>query len=274
MRKSTIYRGKSHHVNLLLLFSRKESEQKPKLNNLRIIPSMPSTVAPEKSPHSEPTSRTLIVAPPSISSKQDVLEAVFENHNRSTTDLQMLDRLAAGIITLPSDKYDLVLLLSEPQGSAGEAAQFVTKDVMLQLVQSMRAGARIRRQNGTFGTVTAERTEALLAGLLEDGTGGMVKPSFSETSAVPLRLGGTRKTKKDHDHASANGSSAVTNANGKRDGVSAATAENERVNGVGFVDFSDDLESELITGEDDELVDEDSLLTEADLARPVVQRKL
>ena len=235
---------------------------------------MPSTVAPEKSPQSISASRTLIVAPPSISSKQDVLEAVFENHDRSTTDLQMLDRLAANIITLPSERYDLVLLLSEPQGSAGEAAQFVTKDVMLQLVQSMRAGARIRRQNGTFGTVTVERTEALLAGLLEDGTGGMVKPSFSDTSAVPLRLGSARKTKQDHDGTKTNGSLAVTNANGKRDDLSTVTMENGKVNGVGFVDFSDDLESELITGEDDELVDEDSLLTEADLARPVIQRKL
>lgn len=234
---------------------------------------MPSTVAPEDNSQYAQPSRTLIVAPPSISSKQDVLEAVFEHHNRSTTDLQMLDRIAAGVIKLPSEKYELVLLLSEPQGSAGEASHFVTKDVMLQLVQSMRAGARIRRQNGTFGTVTTERTEALLAGLLEDGTGGMVKPSLSDTSAVPLRLNGARKTKEDHASANTNGTSALTNANGKRDDMSAVTMENGKVRGVGFVDFSDDLESELIIGEDDELVDEDSLLTEADLARPVVQRE-
>lgn len=214
----------------------------------------------------------------------------------------MLDRLAAGLITLPSEAYDLVLLLSEPQLEGGEGEErarqlFVEKDVMLKLVRSMRAGARIQRQNGRFGAVAAERTEALLAGLLDDDggagagavAGGMVKPTCSDTSAVPLRFGKRRKeegkgeTKIDIDgdggggsRSSTNGSvPAVTNANGKRGVASSVLAgtENGTVNGVGFVDFSDDLEAEIMTGEDDELVDEDSLLTEADLARPVIQRR-
>ena len=247
---------------------------------------MPSSVPLEKNP----ASRTLILAPPSVSSKQDVLEAVFENHERATTDLQMLDRLAAGMISLPTETYELVLLLSEPEGSEGETAQFVKQDVMLKLVQSMRPGARIRRQNGAFGAVTMERTEALLAGLLDDGMGGMVRPSFADTSAVPL---GKRAKKDFGAGGDLNGGSAAatTNVNGKRDiapttttttttttatapTAAAATAvKNGKVNGVGFVDFSDDLEAELITGEDDELIDEDLLLTEADLARPVIQRK-
>ena len=241
---------------------------------------MPSTVSPE----SNPVSRTLIVAPPSVSSKQDVLEAVFENHDRATTDLQMLDRLAAGMINLPTETYDLVLLLSEPEGKEGQTAQFVKKDVMLKLMQSMRAGARIRRLNGTFGTVTTERTEALLAGLLDDSTGGMMRPTFAATNAVPLQFAGGKKKvvmMKDVGDGDTDSATAVTNSNGKRDMVSSvatvtatpAETEHGKINGVGFVDFSDDLESELITGENDELIDEDSLLTEADLARPVIQRK-
>jgi hypothetical protein len=43
--------------------------------------------------------------------------------------------------------------------------------------------------------------------------------------------------------------------------------------GVGFVDFSDDLDDPIITGEDDDLIDEDDLITEEDMARPVIQRK-
>lgn len=51
--------------------------------------------------------------------------------------------------------------------------------------------------------------------------------------------------------------------------------------GVGFVDFSDDLD-EIVTGEDnyedgdddDDLIDEDTLLDEDDLARPINQREL
>jgi hypothetical protein len=46
--------------------------------------------------------------------------------------------------------------------------------------------------------------------------------------------------------------------------------------GVGFVEFSDDFDDPMITGEDDddELIDEDTLLTDEDLNRPVNIRKL
>lgn len=47
--------------------------------------------------------------------------------------------------------------------------------------------------------------------------------------------------------------------------------------GVGFIDFSDDLNSESVqdnnSRSDDEFIDEDTLLGDDDLGRPIVQRK-
>ena len=191
-------------------------------------------------------------------------------------------------MNLPPDTYDSVLLLAEPRSDSGSnhdgnddgnhdgningnyggsddgqnlpPALFIKKDVMLKLVASTRAGGKISRQNGTFGTMAAERTEALLAGLLDDGTGGMVKPSFAATDAIPLKL-----------------------ARGKGDAFATAptnmlaTDNNNKslTEGVGYVDFGDDLEADLESGDDDddELIDENELLTEEDLTRPVVQRE-
>jgi hypothetical protein len=58
------------------------------------------------------------------------------------------------------------------------------------------------------------------------------------------------------------------NLNGKRN-----QPEPVKPAGVGFVDFSDDLDDPIITGEDDDLIDEDDLITEEDMARPVIQRE-
>ena len=56
--------------------------------------------------------------------------------------------------------------------------------------------------------------------------------------------------------------------------ISANPAQSSKPNGVGFVDFSDDF-GETITGEsdDDELIDEDELLNDADLEKMIVVRK-
>ena len=43
-------------------------------------------------------SRTLIIAPPSVAAHPEQLNRVYETHSRAASDLQMLDRIAAGLV--------------------------------------------------------------------------------------------------------------------------------------------------------------------------------
>ncbi|CRK26502.1 hypothetical protein BN1708_004230, partial [Verticillium longisporum] len=56
-----------------------------------------------------------------VASHPSALAAVLASHPRATTDLQMLDRLSAGLITLPEATYDLILILSDADGSRAES---------------------------------------------------------------------------------------------------------------------------------------------------------
>lgn len=205
--------------------------------------------------------RTLLLAGPSIAAHPEVLDKVYEIHHRSSADLQMLDRLAAGLVQLPASTYDVVLLLTDADGTTRESHKLLGRDVMQKLVGALKAGGLLKSQDGVFGSTGGpEKTEAILAGLV-DGPDGMVKPEQVESVSIPLKL-----RKKANN---TNGDGAVPlNGNGKRE-----QAPSVQPLGVGFVDFSDDLDAEIITGEDDDLVDEDDLITEADMARPIIQRK-
>ncbi len=57
--------------------------------------------------------RTLLLAPPRLAAYEEELRDAFQPFNRSTTDLQMLDRLSAGLAEVPAATYDLVLLLAD-----------------------------------------------------------------------------------------------------------------------------------------------------------------
>ncbi|EON62873.1 hypothetical protein W97_02098 [Coniosporium apollinis CBS 100218] len=210
--------------------------------------------------------RTLLLAPPSISAHPEALNRVIEAHDRTLTDIQMLDRLALGLVSLPAATYDVVLLLTDADGTRVESQRLLGRDVMSKLVQALKAGGRFRSQDGTFGLDGAERTEAILAGLVS-GADSMVKPEDVGSAAVPLRLGRKKADTATNGVANANGAVPLT-SNGKRKSMS---DEPIRPAGVGFVDFSDDFGMPIVTGEDDELIDEDDLLTEADLARPITQ---
>lgn len=194
---------------------------------------------------------------------------MLASYDRSVTDLQMLDRLFAGLVTLPDATYDLVLILTDAIGTRNESRQLLDREMFARIVAALKAGGKLQSQDATFGQ-GEEVKEGILAGLVAEGN-GMAKPHYSAES-VPLRL-----WRKDKGTAVSNAGPAVMPAtlpvNAKRKSVDISGG---KPNGVGFVDFSDDFGDPLIIGEDnddDELIDEDTLLTEEDLKRPLAIRK-
>ncbi|KAH6840712.1 cytokine-induced anti-apoptosis inhibitor 1, Fe-S biogenesis-domain-containing protein [Chaetomium sp. MPI-CAGE-AT-0009] len=197
-----------------------------------------------------PPQRTLLLAPPSLAAREDRLAALFATHPRATTDLQMLDRLAAGLAA--------ALL-------AGRAA-------WARLVPAVRAGGRVASEDGWFGEASSSgvvegegeagvKREAVLAGLVA-GAEGFVKPEYAEEEVVPLRFGLGKKK------AAAAAAAAAASA-GRKEEVPPAVVAAPAPAGVGFVDFSDDLD--LDVEDDEDVIDEDTLLTEEDLWRPIQQ---
>jgi len=190
--------------------------------------------APKKS-HGA-TQRNLLLAPPSVAAHEDKLRDIFTLYDRSSSDLQMLDRLSAGLVSLPPATYDLILVLTDASGERRhEALQLLTRDVYSALVPAMKVGAKFQLQDGPLSATEAR--EAILAGLVENQ--GSFERIEEEEVVMPLRFG--------------------KKANGQ--GGSAPKPPPQPVQ----INLDDDF------GSDDELIDEDDLLDASDLKRPIVQ---
>jgi hypothetical protein len=189
--------------------------------------------------------RTLLLAPPSIATQEDKLRGLFSTFDRSTTDLQMLDRLSTGVVSLPATTYDLVLLLTDTDGSRrSEALQLLTRDVYATLVPAMKAGAKLQTQDSALNA--SDSMEAILAGLVQSDN-GFEKPNFDPSAAVPLKFGLKKKNK-----PTPTAVPSIPTGFAAPMGIDAPTNHDR--------------------DDDDELINEDTLLSEEDLTRPIMPR--
>jgi anamorsin len=222
-------------------------------------------VMPAKTNAPQVAKRTLLLSPPSLSSHQEKLTSVLQMHDRSQTDMQMLDRLAMGLVSLPEATYDVIMILSDADDSRHESQSLVSRDVLALLAKAMKPGAILHSQDGQYGAVEGpERGEAILAGLAYEPSRGFSKPDYGAQESVPLRFG-KKKTAAQAaggvNGASGGAVSLPTNGKRKSQDVSSALPA-----GVGFDDGSlNDLEG----GSDDELIDEEELMGEDDLKKPL-----
>lgn len=209
--------------------------------------------------------RALLLAPPSLASHADALANVLTQYDRSVTDLQMLDRLSAGLVKLPSAQYDMILVLSDAAATLTESLGLLDRAVVGAIAESLKPRGQLRAEQAAenLETATALAKEAVLAGLIGSGVGGFSKPDYGDNDgAVSLKLGFRKKKAAPAADAPAAPApapavgSTVLNGHHTTNGVAKPAVPA----GVGF-DFGDDL--------DDDIIDEDTLMTEEDLKRPI-----
>jgi hypothetical protein len=176
----------------------------------------------------------LLLAPPSIATQEDKLRDLFSTFDRSTTDLQMLDR----------------------------AFMAGTRVVYTFRVRSCSASERRVPSVSVRMRTASDAMEAVLAGLVQSDN-GFEKPNFEPSAAVPLKFGLKKKNK-------------LGTAVGVglffffRPNFKGTAAEGSKFG------FSKPLSDCTVTNhdrdEDDELINEDTLLSEEDLTRPIMPR--
>lgn len=210
---------------------------------------------------SQPLQRTLLLSPPSLSSHQEKLTNVLQSYDRSVTDLQMLDRLSLGLVSLPPSTYDLILILSDADGTRTESRSLLGRAVFSLLVAALKDGGKLCSQDGQLGSSdVAEKNEGILAGLSFEPAVGFVKPTVSAQETVPLKFGRKNASKAAGGLSNGDPTQVSLPLNGKRKVVDDVPA------GVGFDDGNNDS--------DDELIDEDELMEDEDFQRPLKIREL
>ena len=190
---------------------------------------------------------------------------MLEMHDRSATDMQMLDRLALGLVSLPEATYDAIIVLLDADETRTESQKLLNRDVIALLVKALKVGGHIRSQDGQFGKIEGpEKTEAILAGLTLDEN-GFTKPENTAELSVPLNFSRKKSVAQAagglNGATSTNGESVSLPINGKR---KSTEMSNGVPLGVGFDNGSANPDDS-----DDELIDEDTLLDEEDLKRNV-----
>ncbi|KAI1112722.1 cytokine-induced anti-apoptosis inhibitor 1, Fe-S biogenesis-domain-containing protein [Nemania sp. NC0429] len=189
--------------------------------------------------------RTLLLAPPSIASHEETLRDVYATFDRASSDLTMLDRLSSGLVALPPSTYDLVVVLTDAAGARrDEAARILTRRVYDAVAGSMKPGALLRAQDGP----PLPESEAILAGLVPRADGAFEKAE--EEAPVLLRLGGGGNKKK--------------KINGTN-GVNAVPLVVKKEKPAVTLILDDDLDG----FEDDDIIDEGTLLTAEDINRTI-----
>jgi Fe-S cluster assembly protein DRE2 N-terminus len=108
---------------------------------------------------------TLVVTPSSISNRPDILQAVVEPLLPRPCDVQMLDRIACNVVSLPLNHYSQVILATDtterlPGEMDVDYAELETG--LPQILAAMRSGGRLRIGRGS----TEITKEAILAGFL------------------------------------------------------------------------------------------------------------
>jgi anamorsin len=181
--------------------------------------------------------------------------------------MQMLDRLSMGLVSLPESTYDVVVILCDADNSRRQSQSLLNRNILELLVRSMKPGAVLKSQDDQLGAVDEpEKNEAILAGLSYEPGKGFTKADVSAQESVPLRFAKKKDTAKAAGGVNGAPAGSVSlPVNGKR---KSQDVSNGLPEGVGFDDGTNAGEDS-----DDELIDEDALLSDDDAPRALKIRK-
>jgi hypothetical protein len=202
-------------------------------------------------------------------------EAIL-SYNRNATDLQMLDRLALGLASLPDSTYSNIIILAGGDESFSESLKLINRETFTQIIKSLRRGGYIYSQDADRALAAGafDHNEAILAGLIQVDNGKYMKPDTEVMQAVPLRIGrkhnllagASRLEKSAAGHQFPPRVFEDRSLSGD-DTVSAVGSQNLQGNIVSAAAMDNDEDS------DDELINEDNLLDDSELSAPIIQRK-